>query len=48
MKILIGIVIVLAVVYCLAGVVMGLYEMSQTDDPFNPMTIVTWLPKMFK
>jgi len=45
-KVLIGIVIVLAVVYGIAGVVMAFYESSQTDDPFNPMTIVTWLPKM--
>ena len=46
MKILIGLVIVLVVVYGLAGVVMALYESSQTDDPFNAMTILTWLPKM--
>lgn len=46
MKILIGLVIVLAVIYGLCGVVMAFYESSQTDDPFDAMTIVTWLPKM--
>jgi hypothetical protein len=47
MKILLGLVIVLAIVYGLAGVVMAFYESSQTDDPFNWTTILTWLPKMF-
>lgn len=43
-KIAIPIVIIL---YLLAGCVMAWYESSQTDDPFNWITVLLWLPKMF-
>ena len=43
-KIAIPIVIIL---YLLAGCVMAWYESSQTDDPFNWITVILWLPKMF-
>ncbi len=46
MKIVIGLIIVLVCLYALVGVVMAFYEQSQTDDKFNPITIITWLPKM--
>lgn len=38
--------LVLAVVYCGAGAVLGLYEKSQTDDKFKVSTIWMWLPRM--
>jgi hypothetical protein len=48
MKILFTIILVLAVLYCGVGVVMAFYEHTQTDNPFNWRTILTWLPKIFK
>ena len=46
MKILFGFLLFLVIAYCIIGVIMAVYEQSQTDDPFNPKTILTWLPKM--
>lgn len=44
---IIGIGGVIGFLYLLAGVVMAFYESSQTDDPFDWTTILSWLPKMF-
>lgn len=33
--------------YIVGGVVMAIYESSQTDDPFSIKTVFVWLPKMF-
>ena len=46
MKILFGLLLFLVIAYGLVGVVMAFYESSQNDDPFDPKTILTWLPKM--
>ena len=35
-------------VYLLLGVVMSLYEMTQTSNKFDWVTIFTWLYKIFK
>jgi hypothetical protein len=46
LKVILGILLFVALSYCAAGVVMALYESSQTDDPFDWKTVITWLPKM--
>jgi hypothetical protein len=33
-------------VYLIIGVLLALFEMSQTDDPFNVSVVFTWI-KMF-
>lgn len=45
--ILLGLGAVLVAVYLLAGAAVGLYESSQTDDPFKKMTLIDWLPRLF-
>ncbi len=48
MKALLIIILVLVILYCGAGLIMAFYEHTQTDNPMNWQTVLTWLPKIFK
>ena len=47
MKTLFIIILVLAILYLGAGVIMAFYEHTQTDNPFDWTTVITWLHKIF-
>lgn len=48
MKVIFGLLLFLAIVYCVVGAVLAYYEHTQTDNPINWKTVITWLPRMLK